>query len=106
MTSPTPEVFHASKRNSITRMRFLLIAILLGTPAVLIAANGLSTFNAIIGALAAGLAFARGASPAEIRRIFREIPARLAGLTCEGAEPACGRKARRAFRAVAAQVLA
>ena len=57
-------------------------------------------------ALAAGLAFARGASPAEIRRIFREIPARLAGLTCEGAEPACGRKARRAFRAVAAQVLA
>ena len=51
-------------------------------------------------ALAAGLAFARGASPAEIRRIFRGIPARLAGLTCEGAEPACGRKARRAFRAV------
>ena len=58
MTSPTPEVFHASKRNNITRMRFLLIAILLGTPAVLIAANGLSTFNAIIGALAAGLALA------------------------------------------------
>lgn len=51
-------------------------------------------------ALAAGLAFARGATPAEIRRIFRDIPARLAGLTCEGAEPACGRKARRAFRAV------
>lgn len=52
-------------------------------------------------ALAAGLAFARGATPAEIRRIFREIPARLPDLTCEGAEPACGRKARRAFRAVA-----
>jgi L-cysteine desulfidase len=51
-------------------------------------------------ALAAGLAFARGAGPADIRRIFRDIPARLAGLTCEGAEPACGRKARRAFRAV------
>ena len=51
-------------------------------------------------ALAAGLAFARGATPAEIRRIFRDIPARLAGLTCAGAEPACGRKARRAFRAV------
>ena len=49
-------------------------------------------------ALAAGLAFARGAGPAEIQRIFREIPARLAGLTCEGAEPACGRKARRAFQ--------
>ena len=50
-------------------------------------------------ALAAGLAFARGAGPAEIRRMFDEIPAQLAGLTCEGAEPACGRKARRAFRA-------
>lgn len=51
-------------------------------------------------ALAAGLAFARGASSADIRRIFREIPARLAGLTCEGAEPACGGKARQALRAV------
>ena len=51
-------------------------------------------------ALAAGLAFARGATPAEIRRIFREVPARLAGLVCEGAEPACGRKARRAYRAI------
>ena len=57
-------------------------------------------------ALAAGLAFARGAAPAEIRRIFRDVPAQLAGLTCEGAEPACGRKARCAFRAVAAQVRA
>lgn len=51
-------------------------------------------------ALAAGLAFAQGAGPAEIRRLFREIPARLAGLTCEGAEPACGRKARLAFRSI------
>lgn len=51
-------------------------------------------------ALAAGLAFARGATPAAIRRVFRELPARLAGLTCAGAEPACGDKARRAFRAV------
>ncbi len=50
-------------------------------------------------ALAAGLAFAQGATPADIRRIFRGIPARLAGMTCEGAEPACGAKARRAFRA-------
>ena len=57
-------------------------------------------------ALAAGLAFARGASPADVRRIFRDVPARLADLTCEGAEPACGRKARRAFRAVAAYVRA
>ena len=57
-------------------------------------------------ALAAGLAFARGASPADVRRIFRDVPALLAGLTCEGAEPACGRKARRTFRAVAAQVRA
>lgn len=52
-------------------------------------------------ALAAGLAFARGATPADVRRIFREVPARLAGIGCEGAEPACGEKARRAFRAVA-----
>lgn len=52
--------------------------------------------------LAAGLAFARGAGPADVRRIFRAVPARLAGLTCEGAEPACGRKARRAFRAISA----
>ena len=51
-------------------------------------------------ALAAGLAFARGAGPAEIRRIFRDFPARLADLTCEGAEPACGRKARRVFRSI------
>lgn len=51
-------------------------------------------------ALAAGLAFARGAGPAEIRRLFRDIPARLAGMTCEGAEPACGGKAKRAFQAV------
>ncbi len=50
-------------------------------------------------ALAAGLAFARGATPAEVRRIFRNIPARLAGLMCEGAEPACGKKARVALRA-------
>ena len=51
-------------------------------------------------ALAAGLAFARGAGPTEIRRLFRAMPARLAGLTCAGAEPACGRKAQQAFRAV------
>ena len=51
-------------------------------------------------ALAAGLAFARGASPADIRRLFRDIPARLAGLTCEGAEPACGGKALRALQMV------
>jgi L-cysteine desulfidase len=51
-------------------------------------------------ALAAGLAFAQGATPVDIRRIFRDLPARLHGLTCEGAEPACGRKARQAFRAV------
>lgn len=50
-------------------------------------------------ALAAGLAFARGAGPAEIRRIFRSLPARLVGLTCAGAEPACGGKAKRAFQA-------
>jgi len=51
-------------------------------------------------ALAAGLAFDRGAAPADIRRIFRDIPARIGSLPCEGAEPACGGKARRALRAV------
>lgn len=50
-------------------------------------------------ALAAGLAFARGATPADIRRLFRTLPARLAGMRCEGAEPACGEKARLAFQA-------
>ena len=51
-------------------------------------------------ALAAGLAFAKGASRAEIRRLLRQIPSRLADLPCEGAEPACGDKARRAFCAI------
>lgn len=51
-------------------------------------------------ALAAGLAFARGAAPADVRRIFRDVPARLPDLTCEGAEPACGRKAKRVFRSI------
>ena len=51
-------------------------------------------------ALAAGLAFARGAGPAEILRIFRDIPARLTDMKCEGAEPACGDKARRVFQTV------
>ena len=51
-------------------------------------------------ALAAGLAFANGASRAEIRRLLRQIPSSLAGLPCEGAEPACGDKARRAFCAI------
>ena len=50
-------------------------------------------------ALAAGLAFLRGAGPADVRRLFRDLPARLDGMACEGAEPACGDKARRAFRA-------
>ena len=53
-------------------------------------------------ALAAGLAFARGATPADIERLFRAISAHLKDLGCEGAEPACGDKARRAFRAVGA----
>ncbi len=51
-------------------------------------------------ALAAGLAFSRGATPADIRHLFRDIPARLSGMPCEGAEPACGDKARRAFHAI------
>ncbi|NLB66413.1 MAG: hypothetical protein GX803_08090 [Lentisphaerae bacterium] len=51
-------------------------------------------------ALAAGLAFHAGATPARIRAIFRDIPAQLAPLPCLGAEPACGDKARQALRAV------
>ena len=51
-------------------------------------------------AFAAGLAFARGAGPANIRRIFRDLPARLAGMKCEGAEPACGDKARRVIQTI------
>lgn len=51
-------------------------------------------------ALAAGLAFANGASPSEIRRLFRDIPSHVAPLPCEGAEPACGDKARKALRAI------
>ncbi|NLG34144.1 MAG: hypothetical protein GX548_02190 [Lentisphaerae bacterium] len=51
-------------------------------------------------ALAAGLAFARGASPAAIRHLFRDIPSRIGPLPCEGAEPVCGDKARRALQAV------
>ncbi|MDD2241336.1 MAG: L-serine ammonia-lyase, iron-sulfur-dependent, subunit alpha [Kiritimatiellae bacterium] len=52
-------------------------------------------------ALAAGLAFARGASARDIRELFRDIPARLAPMPCDGAEPACGDKARQALRAIA-----
>ena len=64
------------------------------------AACGLATKAAP--ALAAGLAFAQGASPADVRRLLRDLPARLAPLPCEGAEPACGQKARRVFRALRA----
>ena len=51
-------------------------------------------------ALAAGLAFGNGASRSDIRRLLRQLPSRLADLPCEGAEPACGDKARRAFCAI------
>lgn len=48
-------------------------------------------------ALAAGLAFSRGASTTEIQKIIRDVTVHLSGIKCEGAEPACGEKARQAL---------
>lgn len=46
-------------------------------------------------ALAAGLAFARGASLAQIRRLMTSVSRRLRHLKCHGARASCGRKAQR-----------
>ena len=51
-------------------------------------------------ALAAGLAFAGGRDPAEIRRIMRDVEHRLRDMRCYGAHPSCGTKAARAYRQV------
>ncbi len=51
-------------------------------------------------ALAAGLAFARGAGPAEIRRLLRDVPARLLPMKCPGACPSCGTKAKQCLELV------
>jgi len=54
-------------------------------------------------ALAAGLAFARGASIAEIRRVMCSVSETLHKMKCHGARASCGRKAERALRVVLAQ---
>jgi hypothetical protein len=51
-------------------------------------------------ALAAGLAFAHGASPAEIRRRLLSIPSRLLPMRCPGACPSCGQKALHCLKTV------
>jgi len=51
-------------------------------------------------ALAAGLAFAQGATPPEIRRLLRGVPSRLLPMACPGACPSCGSKARRCLQSV------
>ena len=51
-------------------------------------------------ALAAGLAFAEGRDPADIRRIMSEVEQRLRDMRCYGARASCGNKAAQAFRQV------
>jgi len=51
-------------------------------------------------ALAAGLAFFRGATLPEIRRRLRNIPARLLPMKCPGACPSCGTKAKHCLQTV------
>lgn len=49
-------------------------------------------------ALAAGLAYARGWTLAEIKRVMERVRRRLKNMDCRGALPSCGRKAARALR--------
>jgi len=51
-------------------------------------------------ALAAGLAFERGASADEIQRLIQDVTSRLQEMDCPGARPGCGSKARKAYRTV------
>jgi L-cysteine desulfidase len=51
-------------------------------------------------ALAAGLAFAEGRDPADIRRLMSEVEQRMRDMRCYGARASCGNKAARAFRQV------
>lgn len=54
-------------------------------------------------ALAAGLAFGRGYSPARIARVMDNVRRRLGEIGCPGALPSCGRKAVRCLEAVSAE---
>ncbi len=49
-------------------------------------------------ALAAGLAYARGRSLAEIKRVMERVRRRLENMDCRGALPSCGGKAAHALR--------
>lgn len=55
-------------------------------------------------ALAAGLAYARGADLGQITRLMQSVGQALRSLECHGARASCGGKAERAFRVVMAQV--
>ncbi len=55
-------------------------------------------------ALAAGLAYARGADLARIARLMKSVARDLRRLDCRGARASCGGKAERAFRTVMTQV--
>ena len=48
-------------------------------------------------AIAAGLAYANGAAPAQIQTLLQTLPRQIGAIPCDGAEPACGEKARRAL---------
>ena len=56
-------------------------------------------------ALAAGLAFARGADLAQIKESMRVVSNTLRSLTCHGARASCGRKAECVLRAVTTEGL-
>ena len=51
-------------------------------------------------ALAAGLAFEKGAELPEIEHLIRDVSTRLRHMNCPGARPGCGGKALRAYRTV------
>lgn len=55
-------------------------------------------------ALAAGLAYARGKSLAEITRVMENVRRRLKDMDCRGALPSCGGKAKRALRVAREEV--
>jgi len=55
-------------------------------------------------ALAAGLAFAQGASSSQIRRLMTSVSNALHGTKCHGARPSCGQKAGRALSFVLGRI--
>ncbi len=55
-------------------------------------------------ALAAGLAFARGATLPQIRGVIRSVTRKLRSLECQGARASCGAKAEKSLRLVMDEV--